>query len=223
MKQTHRNPDIIGPNSTFVNQSGTFPKKFTDYKTSDTETMTTLDSETTTHALHEFGVKPTPQSRRMLFILGALATHDFSTMRELLGMPTRVLGASLGFPFWSTLFDYGTFTLTYESGIHDVPVFDAHIEVYGKDKIVRVDYDTPYVRGLPVTMTVQEKVEGAKGDGFRKSVTRKTYEDGYTAEILELYRCVVSGEAPKTGAVDARSDVELFEMVLRAGCEAASL
>jgi hypothetical protein len=73
-------------------------------------------------------------------------------MREILGMPKRLLGASLGFPFWSVLFQYDSFPVTYESGLNNVPIFDVHIEVYSQDKIVWVNYDTPYVKGLPVPM-----------------------------------------------------------------------
>jgi hypothetical protein len=93
-------------------------------------------------------------------------------MRELLGMPTSVLGASLqaGSPIWSVLFQYPSFPVTYESGINNVPIFDAHIEIYSQEKIVRVNYDTPYVKGLPVTMTIRESIDNGEreGDGYQE-------------------------------------------------------
>lgn len=141
-------------------------------------------------------------------------------MRELLDLPTSVLGASLqqGSPIWSVLFQYAGFPCTYESGINNVPVFDAHVEVYSNEKIVRVDYDTPYVKGLPVTMTVRERIEnGGAGDGYQERIMRKTYEDPYMLEFLEFYRCVVGRLEPKTGVKDARQEVDLWKMILRAG------
>lgn len=81
--------------------------------------------------------------------------------------------------------------MTYESGINNVPIFDAHIEVYSQEKFVRVNYDTPYVKGLAVTMTIRERIDGAKGDGYQERIVRKTYEDPYTLEFLEFHRCVV--------------------------------
>lgn len=33
-------------------------------------------------------------------ILGGLGSHDLSVMREALGMPEKIVGSSLGFPFW---------------------------------------------------------------------------------------------------------------------------
>lgn len=79
-------------------------------------------------------------------LLGGLGSHDLSAMRELLGVPKRCFAASRaqaeGMPFITALFDYGGFTATYESGIDNVADFDAHIEVIGDGKRVKISYDT---------------------------------------------------------------------------------
>lgn len=135
-------------------------------------------------------------------------------MREIIGMPKSVAGAVLTLPgIFSVLFQYDDFPVAYESGLINVPEFDAHIEVYSADKIVRVQYDTPYVKGLPVTVTIREKV----GDGFQERKIRKTFEDAYTLEFLEFYDCAVNGKVPKTSAADARHEIELYKMILQAG------
>ncbi|KAF6836698.1 oxidoreductase [Colletotrichum plurivorum] len=207
--------DIIGPNATFVDQSGTFPQKFSDYSDADTKGRLKREEDMLDQALaKEFGVPVTSESKLMLRLLGGLGTHDLSAMREIIGMPQSVAGAVLSFPsIFSVLFKYDDFPVTYESGIIGVPEFDAHIEVYSADKIVRVNFDTPYVKGLPVTMKVKERIGD---DGFQERTIRKTYQDPYTTEFLELYDCVVSGKAPKTSAADARNDIELFKMILQA-------
>lgn len=138
-------------------------------------------------------------------------------MREIIGMPQSVLGASLNLPIWSVLFQYDGFPVVYESGINNVPIFDAHIEVYSQEKIVRVNYDTPYVKGLPVTMTIRERIDGSKGDGYQERTVRKTYEDPYTLELLEFYRCAVEKTPPKTSPADAREDLDIFRMIMQAG------
>lgn len=68
-------------------------------------------------------------------------------------------------------------------------------------------------------MTVREKIDGlqGKGDGFQERVVRKTYEDPYTIEFLEFWRCVREKAVPKTSAEDARGDLNLFRMIMRAG------
>jgi hypothetical protein len=63
--------DIIGPNSTFVGQSGTFPQKFTDFKKEDTEEMTSKGDEAIKEALaNDYGVEATPQAMAMAGLLG---------------------------------------------------------------------------------------------------------------------------------------------------------
>lgn len=142
-------------------------------------------------------------------------------MREILGMPKSVLGACLGLPgIYSALLEYDGFSVTFESGINAVPTFDAHIEIYGQDKIVRIQYDTPYVKGLPVTMTIREKIDSRPGQdsfGFSERVVRRTYEDPYTLEMLEFYECMVNGKPVKTSAEDSIQELDLWKMILKAG------
>jgi predicted dehydrogenase len=64
--------DIIGPNSNFVSQSGTFPRKFTDFKKEDTEEMMFLDEEMMRYALeHDYGMKATKESVDMARLLAS--------------------------------------------------------------------------------------------------------------------------------------------------------
>jgi predicted dehydrogenase len=144
----------------------------------------------------------------------SLGSHDLSAMREIIGMPRSVAGACLTFPgIFSVLFQYDDFPVTYESGTNNIADFDAHIEVYSANKIVRVNFDTPYIKGLPITMTIRENVEGT---GFQERVIRKTYEDAYTLELKDFHDCVINRRTPKTSIADARNDVELFRMIMQA-------
>jgi hypothetical protein len=93
--------DIIGPNSYFIGQSGTFPQRFNDFSDTDIQDKDQRAKEMINTALHkECGVAVTPESTRMWRLLGGLGSHDLSVMREALGMPQKVIGASLGYPFW---------------------------------------------------------------------------------------------------------------------------
>jgi hypothetical protein len=103
--------------------------------------------------------------------------------------------------------------VTYESGIDDVPRFDAHVEVYAMTKTVRVNIDTPFIKGLPVTMTINENVDGT----HMESTVRRTYEDPYTLEMKEMYKMVVDRVQPKTSAEDAIHDLGIFQMIVKAG------
>lgn len=209
--------DIIGPNAGFVNQSATFPKKFTDFKKEDIDDKNLQSDKQMQQGLTvECGVPVSAESRLMWNVLGGLGSHDLSVMREALGMPSSILGASLGFPFWNVLFQYPGFVVSYESGIDEVPRFDAHIEIYSTNKSVRLEYDSPYIKGLPITMHTAENVDGV----YKETMTRQTYEDAYTLEFKELYALIVEGKPIKTTAEDAKDDLEIFKMVMQAGSKA---
>lgn len=89
---------------------------------------------------------------------------------------------------------------TYETGVDEVGLFDAHIEVYGDGKRVRVEYDTPYVKGLPIKLVIGETVDGA----YVERVVRPTYEDAYTIEYNAFYDAIRHGKPSKTNAEDAK-------------------
>lgn len=97
--------DIIGPNSVFVEQSGTHPRTFSDYREEDSEALrkkTLGDMEQALQA--ELGVSVTKETEIMWQMLSILGSHDLSAMREILGMPKGVVGfapcATTGAPFW---------------------------------------------------------------------------------------------------------------------------
>lgn len=207
--------DIIGSNAHFVGQSGTFPRRFGDLTEADSKAFKDQDDDINQQALlTEFGVPDNKHSRLMLGLLGGLGSHDLSAMREAIGMPQSVIGADLRWPIWTAMLKYDNFTVVYESGNNSVPLFDAHIEIYTEDKIVRVNYDSPYVKGLPTTITIKEKVSGT--DTYQERMLRPTYEDSYTIEFKEWYKCITEGKAVKTTIVDARQDLDIFKMLMQA-------
>lgn len=205
--------DIIGPNSAFVSQSATFPKQFSDYPATVVQEKAAKAKLMVEQGLGEAGVEMNKTTTRMWRLLGGLGSHDISAMRELLGMPISCLGAHLG-SFWTALFQYQGFAVTYESGIDAIPRFDANLEVFSQNKSVRVQYDTPYVKGLPITMIISEKHgEG----GYRETMLRRTYEDPYTIEFKKFHDFVVNRTEVKTSAEDAAKDLTIFGMIMRAG------
>ena len=52
-------------------------------------------------------------------------------------------------------------------------------------------------------------------------MVRRTYEDPYTLELKELYNLVVYGIPVKTTAEDAEKDTKIFQMIMKAGVNAA--
>ena len=221
--------DFPGPNGRFVGQGGAFallPEAGTAPVTSQAGqdfgggALENLLGE----AFAEIG-EVTEERKKFCRFLGSLGSHDLSVMREALGFPERVVGVSVNDPFYSAIFEYknakdGTrFAVTYESGIDAVPDFDAHLAVYGERKRVMIRYDSPFIKGLPIKVTVQEVNE------YGEMETREvlgSYEDAFTTELKELYECLVNGRAIKTTVEDAAMDMKLFDMMYK-GWEAEKM
>lgn len=100
--------------------------------------------------------------------------------------------------------------MSYESGIDNVPRFDASIEVFGEQKTVSIKYDTPYVKNLPTTLHIGENCNGS----YKETTVRTTYEDAYTQELKNLYTWVTKGEKIKTTLSDAEDDLKLLQMIM---------
>jgi predicted dehydrogenase len=133
--------DFSGPNTSFVNQSGTFQVKNSDYPPA---ASAERDARLEDLFKEAFPNEPiTDEKKKYCRFLGSLGSHDISLMREVLGFPEDVVAVSCNDPFYTAMMtfrnsDGSTFSATYESGIDEVPMFDAHIAVYGAKKRVTI-------------------------------------------------------------------------------------
>ncbi|KAK4689402.1 hypothetical protein P7C73_g709, partial [Tremellales sp. Uapishka_1] len=204
--------DIIGDNSYFTSQAGMHLKRFTDFPPTAREDMQNRQRANLAEMLGEEAVQD-PRNLHAWTLLGSLGSHDFSAMRDLVGMPEKCLLATRNEDgmWWSAVFAYHGFKAYYEMAIDDVAVFDAHLEVYTGDKRIKIQYDTPYVKGLPIKVVIQAQLPN--GD-FAETIVRPTYEDTYSLEYNELYAAIVAGKAYQTTPVDAKQDLMLAKMVM---------
>ncbi|KAJ5950068.1 hypothetical protein N7454_001652 [Penicillium verhagenii] len=204
--------DFSGPNFNFVSQSGTFSVKHGDYPAHAAEERNARLEALFAEAFP--GQEVTDEKRKFCRFLGSLGSHDISLMREVLGMPERVHGVTANDPFYSAIMSFrnkdgSTYSTTYESGIDQVPVFDAHIAVYGEKKRVILKFDSPYVKGLPIYVEVDEVNEHGEIQ-HRKILS--SYEDAYTAELQQVHDAFQSQKPYKTTLADAKNDLEIFDM-----------
>jgi predicted dehydrogenase len=147
-------------------------------------------------------------------LLLGLGSHDISAMREILGVPRRVLYAAQrdNGRYISAAFDYGDFVCHYETGIDKIARFDACIEVFGVTSTVRVGYDTPYVRNLPIILTVTEAV----GDYTASIKQSATWGDPFVMEWQAFYENVTQHQPPKSSPADSHEDLRLFREMIKA-------
>ena len=91
-----------------------------------------------------------------------------------------------------------------------MPRFDSGLTVYAINKTVSIIYDTPFVKGLPIKVMVEEKNECEE---MVERIICSSYEDAYTAELIEVHKCFTQGSKIKTSAEDAMLDLKLFKMM----------
>jgi predicted dehydrogenase len=155
-----------------------------------------------------------PAIRKAYSLLLGLSSHDLSAMREWLGMPNKVLfAAQRGNGLYLTAaFDYGAFVCAFETGVDDIPRFDAQLEVYGTDKIVRIQYDSAHIRNLPIRLIVTES--NGRG-GVNALNSHLAWGDPFVSEWKAFYENIVQNSVPKTSPADFAQDLELFGEMVR--------
>src|ERR1700751_999746 len=206
--------DFLGSNSLIINQTSAvirdhhLPKRIQ-------EEANRRDEELVMEAL---GGNQTEDVKMAYRLMLGLSSHDLSAMRELLGMPGRVLFAAqrAGGRYLAAAFDYEGFVCQFETGVDNIPRFDAHLEVFAEQKTIRVQYDTPYVRNLPIRVFMTEP----NGQGGVTTIdAHPAWRDLFVAERRAFYDNVTQNRLPKSGPGDFLLDLELFTQMVELMCE----
>jgi predicted dehydrogenase len=203
--------DIIGANRLFIEQSTTV------FRPSDIALDLVSDRTERARAVAAEVLGDADDDRARTYrLLCGLSSHDLSAMRELVGMPARVLSAARtpGTSFLHAVFQYDnpSFVAVLETGTDLIPRFDAHLEVYTPQTTVKVEYDSGYIRHLPTTLTITT----TDGVSLDERVVRPTFTDPYTCELLVFHEMVANGAQPKTTPEDYLQDLALFRMIVDA-------
>ena len=196
--------DVLGRNALFVSSTSRVIRG-DDVPADVIATSQRLRTERIMEAIGE----SSPALQRAYSLMLGLSSHDISAMRELLGIPQRVLYAAqrCGGLYLSAAFDYGTFVCQYETGIDAIPRFECTLEVYGEKQELRVQYDTPYIRNLPIRLLLTE----ANGQGgVVERTVHPAWGYAFVAEWQAFYENVIERRAAKTSPADFRLDLELF-------------
>ncbi len=201
----------VGPNRLFIDQTGADVVRPADITTAMSADRRERAARMTADAL---GGDASPELTQTWRLLNGLNSHDLSAMRELIGMPRRVIAATHwnGGRHYHAILDYGDFHAAFESGTDIQARFDARIEVVSPTKTIRIQYDTPYIRHLPTMLHIDETV----GEEFTRTVHRPTYVDPYTYELAHFHDVIHGRAMPKTTPEDAREDIQLFRMIIDA-------
>ncbi len=202
--------DIIGANSLVINRTS---RVIRDLNLADSikQEMQNRDEALVEEVL---GRNSKTSLKRAYRLMLGLSSHDISAMRELLGMPNRVLFAAerFGGGYLTAVFDYGSYICQFETGVDAIPRFDGHLEVYGDQNVIRIQYETPYVRNLPIRLFV---TKSNNRGGVERIESHPVWGDPFIAEWNAFYDNIISNLTPKTGPRDFAQDLELFGEMVR--------
>jgi hypothetical protein len=76
--------------------------------------------------------------------------------------------------------------------------------------VIRVEYDTPYVRHMPLRLVVTE----ADGAGVAERRLQPDWGDPFVAEWRAFHDHIATGSTPKASPADFRADLELFATMI---------
>jgi predicted dehydrogenase len=197
--------DVIGANALIIDSTSLV------HRGNDVDAAVIAEGKARMAAKTREAVGDVDDARAMAYgLLLGLGSHDTSAMRELIGVPERVLYAAQrsGGRMITAAFDYGKFVCQFETGVDRIPRFEAYLQVNTPTETLRVDYDTPYIRHLPARLTTLSASEPA---GFTRAEGFPTRNDSFVAEWRAFHANIVNRARPKTSIADARQDLVLFQ------------
>jgi predicted dehydrogenase len=200
--------DIIGPNSAFIAPTSNVMRGAVP------DALKRQAADTEASAIRMLaGTDSGPRAVVARLLLG-LSTHDISAMREMLGMPKRVLSAYFRQDglFVTVQFDYGSFICQFETGIDKLARFDAEIEVLTPDQAVKVLWDTPYIRNQPTKLCITRQNTEY---GVETTESYPSRQDSFIPEWERFHAAITKGDRVKTDIPDARLDLEILHEIMQ--------
>lgn len=208
--RTVRIRDLICEGPFFINQSRTIH-----YADDVSDTIVTTSKKQTDSLLSSVVGDDAPASlKRAYQVLTGLSSHSLSAMRELIGLPHKILSADYrqGGDSIVVTFDYGNFIAVYEAMIDNIARFEARIDILSEYQQLEISYDTPYIRNLPT----QLKVITSDGNETQTIIHGPDYLDPFQIELDCFYDHIINGTKPKTSLTDSREDLILLGQIANA-------
>lgn len=201
--------DIIGSNRLIIDQAAEV------FRFNDVPAAFTEERWARNHAAVSDALGPVPKTLENAYgMMLGLASHDVSAMREMLGMPERVLAARAwnGGSYFHAMLDFGSYVGALQIGADQQLRFDAHLLLTSPQETLRLQYDTPYIRHLPTQLFR----DVAAGEVWTRTQERRTFRDAFVAELQVLHQAVTTGGNVKTSVADFVQDLTLFESLIQA-------
>ena len=164
------------------------------------------------HLVQALGSDASQQAKVSYQMLTGLGSHSISAVRELFGVPNKILSVVARGEHLFILMDFGDFIGTYEL-VNDQQIvqFDAAIEIFQDTRKLHFKYETPYLRYQPMSLTV---IESDKNE-TKTTTYGPNYKDPFFTELTHFYDCIKNNKQPKTTLQDSMHDLKLFEEIVK--------
>jgi predicted dehydrogenase len=149
------------------------------------------------------------------FTLLLLASHDLTILRGAFGNPDRVLFSNaISSSELLSVLDYGEGRrCVFEIGVGSRHLWwDEQMTAYGRDQVISITFQNPYVPYAPTIVMIQENDSGSP---VRKEIP-VSHLEAFKREWQHFYDCVRYGTPPRTSLAEARADVALAIEMIRA-------
>ncbi len=145
-----------------------------------------------------------------------LSTHDLSILRGIFGVPKKIISADIWADglYYTAIMDYGNdLKCVFDTGlVMELKEFDEEMAVFSKDKIVKIQFPSPFIKNAPTHVRILEMEKGA----FIEKKVLASYEESFKKELEHFYDCLVNDKKPLTDGKDGREDIELALDIINA-------
>jgi predicted dehydrogenase len=148
-------------------------------------------------------------------LMGGLSTHTFSILRGLYPEVPKVHGCHIAHDgrSYSALLELSDgLGVTIDTAVIDVKVFDEEMALFGHDRIVKINFPSPYLKNAETQVLTQFM----NGDERVEQRLLASNEEAYKREWEALYRSIVHGEPVATPPAEGIMDLELTHRLLAA-------
>lgn len=148
-------------------------------------------------------------------LMGGLSTHTFSIFRGLYPEVPQVHGfhmAADGRSYSALMATSDGLTVTLDTGVIDVKTFDEEMALFAHDRIVKINFPSPYLKNAETGVLLQSM------NGWERIDQRflASNEEAYKREWEALYRSIVDGAPVITPAREGVMDIQLMRRLLEA-------
>jgi predicted dehydrogenase len=195
--------DVIGPNQLFLST-------YNILRFDDVPRQIIDETNRKMRKAMEDAIGDMPQELMSAYgLMLGLSTHDISILRGAFPEPFKVVSTDIwdkGLYISSILEYVDGARCVFDTGIIKIKKFDEEMAVFSPDKVVKINFPSPFLKNAPTYISIWEMEET---DYVEKQVLA-SYEESFKMELVHFHDCIVNDKKPDTSGEEGRKDIELL-------------